>query len=86
MMTGNLNLSASGDHYHISMVPKDDVERVAQCIRSQMAQVRSHPAQHAATTGHSIVEQIQQLATLRDQGILTDAEFEAKKADLLARM
>ena len=31
-------------------------------------------------------EQIEQLATLRDQGILTEAEFETKKADLLARM
>jgi Short C-terminal domain len=34
----------------------------------------------------SIPEQIRQLAELRDGGILTPAEFEAKKVDLLARM
>lgn len=34
----------------------------------------------------SIPEQIAQLARLRDQGDVTDAEFQAKKADLLKRM
>lgn len=34
----------------------------------------------------SIPEQIQQLDALRQQGVLTDAEFQAKKADLLRRM
>jgi uncharacterized membrane protein YdbT with pleckstrin-like domain len=34
----------------------------------------------------SVPEQIQQLADLRDRGVLTEAEFEAKKAQLLERM
>lgn len=34
----------------------------------------------------SITEQIQQLDALRQQGLLTEAEFQAKKADLLDRM
>jgi hypothetical protein len=34
----------------------------------------------------SVPEQIEQLAALRDRGMLTDAEFQAKKADLLSRM
>lgn len=34
----------------------------------------------------TIPEQISQLAELRDRGLLSDAEFEAKKADLLNRM
>lgn len=33
-----------------------------------------------------IMEQIKQLGTLRDAGVLTPAEFEAKKAELLARL
>jgi uncharacterized membrane protein YdbT with pleckstrin-like domain len=36
--------------------------------------------------GASIPEQIQQLDALRQQGVLTEAEFQAKKADLLNRM
>ena len=39
-----------------------------------------------AGAGPSIPEQIDQLADLRRRGVLTDAEFEAKKADLLRRM
>ena len=40
---------------------------------------RPRPAQ-------SIPEQLQQLADLRDRGVITAAEFEAKKAQLLERM
>ena len=40
----------------------------------------------AAAAGPSIPEQIAQLDELRQQGVLTDAEFESKKADLLNRM
>jgi uncharacterized membrane protein YdbT with pleckstrin-like domain len=34
----------------------------------------------------TIPDQIAQLANLRDQGVISDAEFQAKKADLLRRM
>ena len=40
------------------------------------------PASQSAT----VPEQIQQLADLRDRGVITAAEFEAKKAQLLERM
>jgi uncharacterized membrane protein YdbT with pleckstrin-like domain len=39
-----------------------------------------------ATGGDSIPAQIEQLDDLRRRGVLTDAEFQAKKADLLKRM
>lgn len=40
----------------------------------------------AAPAAPDLVDQLQRLAGLRDQGVLTEAEFQAKKADLLARM
>jgi uncharacterized membrane protein YdbT with pleckstrin-like domain len=40
----------------------------------------------AAAPAASLAEQLQQLADLRDRGVLTTAEFEAKKAQLLERM
>jgi membrane protein YdbS with pleckstrin-like domain len=45
-------------------------------------------AQHpqGAPAAVSIADQINQLAQLRDQGHLTEAEFQAKKAELLNRM
>ena len=40
----------------------------------------------AAAGGPAVPEQIEQLAKLRDQGHITDAEYEQKKAELLNRM
>jgi uncharacterized membrane protein YdbT with pleckstrin-like domain len=39
-----------------------------------------------APASTTVPEQLQQLADLRDRGVLTPAEFEAKKAQLLERM
>lgn len=52
---------------------------------AQQAQVNMAPMA-SAPAGPSIPEQIEQLAKLRDAGILSPDEFEAKKAELLARM
>jgi uncharacterized membrane protein YdbT with pleckstrin-like domain len=40
----------------------------------------------AAAAPATVPEQLQQLADLRDRGVITAAEFEAKKAQLLERM
>jgi hypothetical protein len=45
----------------------------------------TQPVPPPVATG-SLVEQIKELAALRDSGILTEAEFQAKKTELLARM
>lgn len=42
------------------------------------------PPPAAAAPAMSTVEQLTQLAALRDQGVLTDAEFDAEKAKILA--
>jgi uncharacterized membrane protein YeaQ/YmgE (transglycosylase-associated protein family) len=44
--------------------------------------------QHAARaqTHDEITEQIRKLGNLRDEGVLTNEEFEAKKAELLSRL
>ena len=48
------------------------------------AQQAATPAQAPAPAANQdTVEQLKQFAELRDQGILTDAEFEAKKKQLL---
>ena len=46
---------------------------------------RRAAAPSAAPTAN-IPEQLQQLAELRDKGVISAAEFEAKKAQLLERM
>lgn len=44
------------------------------------------PVPPAAPAAPDITEQIERLAELRDRGVLTEAEFQAKKTDLLNRL
>jgi hypothetical protein len=60
----------------------------AEAYEQQMAQqpveaAPPAPAPPAAAPVASHVEQLQQLAALREQGVLTDAEFEAEKSNIL---
>jgi len=59
--------------------------RVVDVINQQIA-LASAPAPAPRPAAPSIPEQIRQLAALRDAGAITPQEFEAKKAELLARM
>lgn len=63
---------------HINRDLAKAVKRVADYVRSRMGESTEE------TT--SIPEQIQQLANLKDQGILTEEEFNAKKQVLLDRL
>jgi hypothetical protein len=57
-------------------------EQQAQMQQAAEAAVAAAPA--AATGGTDVVSQLKQLADLKAQGILSDAEFEAAKKKLLA--
>jgi uncharacterized membrane protein YeaQ/YmgE (transglycosylase-associated protein family) len=56
--------------------------------RRQRAEDMVRQAQHAQAQAdvQDVTEQIRKLSDLRDQGALTDEEFEAKKRDLLSRL
>ena len=58
-------------------------ERDVQHARSQDAAFREY-VQDAAGSGGGPADQLAKLADLRAQGVLTDDEFEAQKAKLLA--
>jgi hypothetical protein len=49
----------------------------------EAATEQAAPAAPAAAPQDDLVSQLEALAKLRDQGILTDEEFSAKKAQLL---
>jgi hypothetical protein len=42
------------------------------------------PAPAPAGTGESVVDQLKELASLKEQGVLTEEEFAAQKARILA--
>ncbi len=51
--------------------------------QQEAATEQAAPAAPAAAPQDDLVSQLEALAKLRDQGILTDEEFSAKKAQLL---
>ncbi|MEI6688638.1 MAG: SHOCT domain-containing protein [Thermoleophilia bacterium] len=51
--------------------------------QEEAAAEQAAPAAPAAAPQDDLVSQLEALAKLRDQGILTDEEFSAKKAQLL---
>jgi type II secretory pathway pseudopilin PulG len=57
----------------------------AQAVQAQAAQAQAVQAQQAAApdAAPDVTAQLQQLAALHAQGVLTDAEFSAAKAKLL---
>jgi len=61
-------------------------KRISGDITRPAAPAVAAPAPAEAPAGPSPIEQLKQLGELRDAGVLTDGEFEAKKAELLKRV
>jgi ABC-type multidrug transport system fused ATPase/permease subunit len=59
-------------------------ERAAQQAAEQQKAFDSYVRQTAGTSGEDTASQLSKLADLKSQGVLTDAEFEAQKAKILA--
>jgi nucleoside-diphosphate-sugar epimerase len=67
---------------------RNEFEHLRDVVQAAIADYH-HPAPTTAVeppTNSDIPEQIKKLAALRDDGIITDAEFDAKKAELLSRL
>ena len=63
---------------------EEDYDRDARIAELEAQQAAPAAPAPAAAPQTDMVEQLQKLATLKDQGILTQAEFDAQKAKLLA--
>jgi ABC-type multidrug transport system fused ATPase/permease subunit len=59
-------------------------ERAAAEAAQQQKQFDSYVRQAAGTDGADTASQLSKLADLKSQGVITDAEFEAQKAKVLA--
>jgi hypothetical protein len=59
-------------------------ERQARAAADQQKAFDQYVRQAAGTSGEDTASQLSKLADLKNQGVLTDAEFEAQKAKILA--
>jgi uncharacterized membrane protein YdbT with pleckstrin-like domain len=91
---GDLDIESAGkdgqSHFDFIRHPdgvQHEIYRQMETRNMPVAMVQQAPAVVAPPQPSAAVpEQIEQLARLRDAGHITDAEFEAKKAELLGRM
>ena len=85
----DVTIFASGNTIILSL-DATEAEKVRGLVMDQVLHGSSHPepapAAPAPPSGDDILEQVRKLGELRDLGILTQEEFDAKKAELLARM
>ena len=90
--SGNLGIESAGEggrqtFTNVRKPNKVQAEIYTQKERFEHRRLdRMGRASSGGSPTRSIPDQIAQLDDLRQQGVLTDAEFEAKKADLLGRM
>ena len=59
-------------------------ERQARAAADQQKAFDQYVRQAAGTSGEDTASRLSKLADLKNQGVLTDAEFEAQKAKILA--
>ena len=85
--TGEMRVFVSGNSSSISGIVKSDLEPLADAVRQGMATQHAAPATAPPVdSADDPYEALRKLASLRDAGVLTEDEFEAKKQDLLSRM
>lgn len=81
----SIDIAISGRSASISQVAHGHAETFIAAFRQVRSGSAMAPIQQGASEPNR-ADQIRQLSELRDAGILTDEEFNSKKADLLSRM
>lgn len=87
--TCELVIHFAGGEHKINTLFKPEAERVVaiyhQCRKAQK-EAASQPTVIQQAAQPDVLEQIQKLSALKDAGIIDEAEFAQKKADLLAKL
>lgn len=89
LLLGKIIIFASGNRAEITNVNKQDGKRIVDNIRARLSpSPESQEPASELTPGaeDKVLAQIEKLGELRDAGVLSDEEFEAKKTELLARL
>lgn len=84
MMGHNISFFASGNKVEMKWIDKkQDLSGFISTVRTRMKGGAGEGTAAPATAEPDVSDQIRKLAQLRDEGILTNEEFQAKKAQLL---
>ncbi len=84
----SLKVRFLSDNLEIDNISKEAGDKMVQLIQQGIAEtVNPAPSEtKISPTQQDIIDKIKELATLKDQGILSDDEFKTKKSQLLERL
>lgn len=85
LLLGAVTIFASGNKTEIKNVNKDDGKEIVDLVRARLSAPKP-PATATSAGQPDIIGQIKQLGELKDAGVLSEEEFEAKKGELLRRL
>jgi hypothetical protein len=91
---GKITLVAAGDAATVTDLHKDETNRLGPVIRNHMAMAHSSgpqmnagpPAAQAPTVTEDPADQLRKLTQLRDDDLITEEEFQAKRTDIMNRL
>ena len=86
MLMGAIVIFASGNKAEIKNIVKDDGKEIVDKIRHRISSPIPAPAPTGSALADDPIEQLRKLGELRDAGVVTPEEFEAKKTELLSRL
>jgi len=80
-----LSLQTAGQTYHIDIggLSKDECRKMARFVRNKVSEAQETGGSGGETDP---VDQLERLRDLKDDGVLTEEEFEEKKSDLLDKI
>ncbi len=85
VIAGTATVVAGGVNRHQQQKYANQEAAAQQQVAPQEAAPQPAPVA-AAPDSDELINKLKELATLKDQGILTEAEFDAQKAKILAQM
>lgn len=84
LVSGALTIHASGNDAEIdNIVPKDSATEIAEVVRARLGSPKTSTTTSPEPSAPTAAEKVRELAQLRDEGLLSEDEFERKRRELL---
>jgi hypothetical protein len=91
MLSGRITIFASGNKAEIdNIMPKQQAESIAEYVRMRISpgqrEEATQPPEPVPASEPDVYDKLKKLGELRDTGVLTQDEFDQKKAELLSQL
>lgn len=91
VFSSTIKLRAYGYQEDIEAIPKDKAEKIVEYIKNALRKLSEKPSVEQSSPipqqqNQSLADELSKLAKLKDQGIISEAEFAQMKQELIKKM